>query len=199
MTRVSERGERAPGPALPAPGARGPFGTPSAGLSLVGLRPRRARLRFTRPDGCTRKHGLHTRASRQGKQRRCRGHEDPTGCSEGSPVFGLDNGVHYSCWQVASWSTKSPRAAGVLTSTLSTPGVFLPALTCVTLLTLMRMLDRLRSMSFLSERTRRWSFARAARQIRCLKLVTLRLALRQAAESQTVRPLGPLASRRLCI
>ena len=34
-----------------------------------------------------------------------------------------------------------PLAAGVFTTSLSTPGVSLPALTCVTLLTLMRMLE----------------------------------------------------------
>ena len=44
-------------------------------------------------------------------------------------------------WEVARWSTSRPRAAGVLTTTLSAPGVFFPALTCVTLLTDMRMLE----------------------------------------------------------
>ena len=41
-------------------------------------------------------------------------------------------------WKVARQSTSRPRAAGVFTTTLSTPGVPLPALTCVTRLTLMR-------------------------------------------------------------
>ena len=100
-----------------------------------------------------------------------------------SDLFGmytLRTGLARQGWKVASRSTSSPRAAGVFTSTLSTPGVFLPALTCVTLRTLMRMLDRLRSMSFWSERTLRWSFARAARKMRCLRLVTIRLASRQS-------------------
>jgi hypothetical protein len=32
-------------------------------------------------------------------------------------------------WQVDNWSTNFPRAAGVLTTSLSTPGVYLPAFT----------------------------------------------------------------------
>jgi hypothetical protein len=64
ITRVSERGERAPGLARPAPGPRWPFGTPSAGLSLVGLRPRRARLRFTRQ-----RHGNQTAIEKQEQER----------------------------------------------------------------------------------------------------------------------------------
>jgi hypothetical protein len=43
------RRENAPRPAVWTGGVwRGAFGAPSAGLSLVGLRPRRAQLRFTR-------------------------------------------------------------------------------------------------------------------------------------------------------
>src|SRR5205085_730981 len=43
------RGKSAPRPAVWTEGVlRGAFGAPSAGLSLVGLRPRRAQLRFTR-------------------------------------------------------------------------------------------------------------------------------------------------------
>jgi hypothetical protein len=43
------RGKNAPRPAVRAGGdCRGAFGAPSAELSLVGLRPRRAQLRFTR-------------------------------------------------------------------------------------------------------------------------------------------------------
>ena len=44
-------------------------------------------------------------------------------------------------WKVINWSTNRPRAAGVFTTTLSTPGVYLPAFTCVTLLADMRMLE----------------------------------------------------------
>jgi hypothetical protein len=44
-------------------------------------------------------------------------------------------------WQVARKSTSSPRARGVFTTILSTPGVFLPAFVCVTLLTLKRMFE----------------------------------------------------------
>ena len=90
-------------------------------------------------------------------------------------------------WKVARWSTNWPRAAGVFTTTLSTPGVFLPALTCVTLRTDMRMLEWLRSMSFWSERTLRRSFACVARKMRCLRLRTIRSASRQSMASQTVR------------
>ena len=44
---VSEGGEEGP-PTTSVGRGPGAFGAPSAGLSLVGLRPRRARLRFTR-------------------------------------------------------------------------------------------------------------------------------------------------------
>src|SRR5262249_50579314 len=90
---------------------------------------------------------------------------------------------------------------GVLTRSLSTPGVFLPALTCVTLLTDMRMLEWQRSMSFWSERTLRRSFACVARKMRPLRLRTMRSALRQSMASQAVpiRPSGPFAAPECCI
>jgi hypothetical protein len=61
------------------------IGAPSAGLSLDGLRSRRAHLRFTR-------HFQATAAvsESQGVWGRKTGQR----CSEGSPFFGLDNGVH---------------------------------------------------------------------------------------------------------
>src|SRR5215472_8729560 len=99
ITVVSERGERAPRLARPASGPRWPFGTPSAGLFLgrvaspqspPPLHP--ARTMYCNP-------GQQTRASRpavrSAKQRRCHGHEDQTGCSEGSLDFCLDNRVHF--------------------------------------------------------------------------------------------------------
>src|SRR3954466_8001782 len=45
-------------------------------------------------------------------------------------------------------ATSSPRAVGVLTRTLSTPGVSLPRFCCVARLTLRTVLDQLRSISF---------------------------------------------------
>ena len=50
-------------------------------------------------------------------------------------------GFAFQGWKVAKSSTSRPRAWGVFTTSLSTPGVFLPALTCVTLLTLTRMFE----------------------------------------------------------
>src|SRR3954447_15773984 len=35
-------------------------------------------------------------AARHRKQRKGHGHDGRTGCSEGSPVLGLDNGVHFT-------------------------------------------------------------------------------------------------------
>src|SRR3954468_7488074 len=45
-------------------------------------------------------------------------------------------------------ATSFPRAVGVLTRTLSTPGVSLPRFCCVARLTLRTVLDQLRSISF---------------------------------------------------
>src|SRR6516225_7032305 len=83
MAPASDSGEEVP-LSRPPRGTRA-IGAPSAGLSLDGLRSRRAHLRFTR-------HFQATAAvsESQGVWGRKTGQR----CSEGSPFFGLDNGVH---------------------------------------------------------------------------------------------------------
>ena len=59
-------------------------------------------------------------------------------------LFGMytrRTGLARQGWKVARWSTSSPRARGVFTTILSTPGVFFPAFACVTLLTLSSMFE----------------------------------------------------------
>src|SRR5438093_4578423 len=77
-----------PRPTLWKRGPQSAFGAPSAELSLGGLRPRRARFRFTRrrddSDNSRKKQG-------QGQSRWPRQEK----CSEEMGVFGLDNGVHF--------------------------------------------------------------------------------------------------------
>jgi hypothetical protein len=90
-------------------------------------------------------------------------------------------------------STSFPLAAGVFTTILSMPGVYLPAFTCVTCRTLSRLFDRLRNMSFCSERTFLQSPAWVARKIRCLRLRTDRCTFRQLTAFQSVGFSGPFA------
>jgi hypothetical protein len=71
------------------------IGAPSAELSLDGLRPRRARLRFTR----RRDDSDNDRRGQEQCQGRWRGQEK---CSEEIGVFGLDNGVHHNHPEKAS-------------------------------------------------------------------------------------------------
>jgi hypothetical protein len=61
------------------------------------------------------------------------------------------------------------------------------------------MLERHRSMSFCNERTFLKSPACVARKIRCLRLRTIRWALRQSMAFQSVRLSGPFASPGDCI
>src|SRR5271168_836943 len=107
MARVSERGE-SPETGFTSPGAmKGLSAHPRPGYPLVGLRPRRARLRFTRQKGCI---GslvcTQEQASRPGEQQECRGQDGPTECSEETLVFCLDNGVHYT----TRWSNPADRS-----------------------------------------------------------------------------------------
>jgi hypothetical protein len=78
-----------------------PLGTPSPGLSLGGLRARRARLRFTR--------GGEAIAESKNKQGQVSGNRESViqartsgrNSSEGLPFFGLDNGVHCKGFDLA--------------------------------------------------------------------------------------------------
>ena len=77
------------------------IGAPSAELSLGGLLASRAHLRFTRRPGCTATAaGKQEQAAQQDNQQTCHGHEGWTGCSEGSLVFCLYNGVHLTIRRV---------------------------------------------------------------------------------------------------
>jgi reverse transcriptase-like protein len=88
------------------PRGRRTIGAPSAGLSLGGLRARRARLRFARPQRCTATSpARQEQAARRVNPWMCHGHEGRTRCSEGSLVFCLDKGVHFTL----TWISMSPQ------------------------------------------------------------------------------------------
>ena len=71
---------------------------------------------------------------------------------------GCKHAGRFACpWLVATVGPPVPPGLGVLTTSRSTPGVFFPALTCVTLRTLIRVFEQLLSMSFCSDRTVRLS------------------------------------------
>jgi len=75
----------------------GAIGAPSAELSLGGLLASRAHLCFSRREGCiSTAVTKQEQAAQQGIQRKCHAQEGLTECSEGSLVFCLDNGVHYT-------------------------------------------------------------------------------------------------------
>ena len=80
-----------------APRGRRTIGAPSAGLSLGGLRARRAHLCFARRDGCTAtRRRTQEQAPAQGKQWQGHGYEGRTSCSEGTLVFCPNIGVHFT-------------------------------------------------------------------------------------------------------
>ena len=109
----------------------------------------------------------------------------PSGCTRGvtgwrSPRLVVDQSVH-----------QRPAASGVLTTTLSTPGVFLPALTCVTRRTLMRHVG-VATQHELLERAHLAVVARLGRPEDALSQIAddRRLACRQSTASQSVSSLG---------
>lgn len=91
-------------------------------------------------------------------------------------------GVARHGWYRSTFATSLLRPAGVFTTNLSTPGVSLPPLSCVTRRTLIRAFAMLRNINFCSDLTFFKSPVLDALKMRCRKLRTVPSACRQSTD-----------------